>query len=255
MIPRLSPIAVGCCLLLFANTSFLFGFGEISSNHFKDDGTIVWGEISGCEGGIHGLVVRQEDWSYSGLSSKGSVLLDGKVVSNAWDLRFGGIPFRRALYSRPDENNPLKYQPPTEAELKAAQKKDAERAKKIRAALAAELKRAKLIYDPKTEMIVYFHVGKAKMRVLESLQGNLKAGDEIEVTWSIQDRTSCPPIIPFNGKSVGVFPGKIEKGTTARVGHIFLDLDEAKKAKAVFLKNAQKWANQKTNKLQSEAKK
>ncbi len=61
--------------------------------------------------------------------------------------------------------------------------------------LAAEHKRAGLVPDPDSERIVYFFSGKAKIRVIQSLQG------ASQLAWKfVQHCVSCPPIFPFIGK-------------------------------------------------------
>ena len=211
------------------------GSGVISPSSFGGESTIVYTETYECEGGIYGLVVNSDDWS-GGLSGEGSVLLDTKIIADSWDLRHPPR-YEVELYKKMQRDNDfahIKHESPEyEKLLKEAQAKDGAHKKRVLAALDKEHKRAGLNADPETEGVVYFFSGRAKMRVTETLQGDLKPGDEIEVTWKhVQRRISCPPIIPFKGKCGWVFNSKLQQGSKATLGHGFFSLEDGRKAKA-----------------------
>ena len=213
------------------------GSGTIDAAAFGGDRTIVLAETFECEAGIYGLVVKREDW-VDGFPGEGSVLLDTKIIRDYWDLR-GAPRHESELYRKLHHDQKFmdlkEDSEKFKALLKEARTKDVEHKEGVMEALAKELKRAGLAFDPETEVVIYFFSGKAKMRVIESLQGNLKKGDEIDVTWKhIQRRVSCPHVIPFLGPCGWIFDSTLKPGAKTDLGHGFYSLKEGRSAKAAF---------------------
>ena len=198
----------------------------------------MFAETFECDAGVSGLVIKEEDWSIT-MSGEGSVPLDARIMEEAWAFRFAGkheSELIRKLYDDEDSSNLQEGSAEFEKLLAEAKAKDAVHREKAEAAFDAELKRAGLQPEPKVESIVYFFSGRAKMRVIECLQGDLKPGDEIEVTWKhIQRTISCPPVIPFKGECGWVFDSKLKNGAKVKLGHGFYSLEQGRTAKQKYL--------------------
>ena len=218
------------------------GGGEIGVNDFKHNQTVIYAETLEMESKLTGLVSKTEDWNF-GISGKGSIEMNAEPFWASWNLH--GVPmhqYRLFEQLRPEGKYAhIKEGSPEYKQLfKEAEQKDEEHKRQVEQDLEKEHKRVGLIADPETETISHFQSGKAKMRVIHCLQGDLKPGDIIEVTWKhVIVKRSCPHITPFVGKCGWSFGKKVQPGDQVDLGHAFFNLDQGLKAKDAYERKLQ----------------
>ena len=210
-------------LLTLMATRLVAFDGHITVNRFSENKIVILAETVSLEESVFGQLVKESDydddrpfWIPPGKSTE----LDRKTVEDFFFVEHVVPRHQANLYERDSS-------PSEEAKI-AAETNDAEEKAEIVESMEAHLTHKGLKEESETDFIVYFYSGRAKMKVIQSLKGGLKSGDEIEVTWDrIRMRIPCPPLRPVKGECGWVL-NRSESGDGSYVlAHGFTDWDNA----------------------------
>jgi len=225
--------------LLIFSAPCLFAFdGHITPSRYNKNEIVIFAKTVKLEESVFGQVMKDSDFDDDRpfwIPLGESIELDQKTVEDFYFVQ-QVVPRHQAKLYQSVPN-------PSVEEKNAAENKDTKEKTEIIKSMKTHLIKQGLKKKSEKDHIVYYYSGRAKMKVMKSLKGSLKPGDEIEITWDrIRMRIPCPPLRPVKGKHGWILNKSESSNGSYVLAHGFTDWDNATKI-AMAQKKAREQGN------------